>query len=224
MTDKNLTEIVAILDRSGSMLDLRADTIGGFNSFVAEQRKAAGIAKLTLVQFDDKYQTDYEGVDITASPLLTEETYVPRGNTALFDAVGLTIASVGERLAKLDESQRPGQVIFLIITDGQENASRLYSSEKVQEMVKHQTEVYNWTFVFMGGGDLTTQTAQSIAMGIPQTNSYNYGNNAVGTRALYTTLTKGVSKRREELTRGVILGACDAMLDADDKAELLKSK
>jgi uncharacterized protein YegL len=224
MTDKNLTEIVAILDRSGSMWGLVADTIGGFNSFIAEQRKALGIARLTLAQFDDKYQIDYESVDLKDVPDLNDNTYVPRGGTALFDAVGKTIVTVGERLAKLDESQRPGQVIFLIVTDGQENASTEYTTARVQELVKQQTEVYNWTFVFMGGGDLSTQTAQSTAMGIPQTNSYNYGNNTIGTRALYATVTKGVSKRREELTKGIIVGSSASILDDDDRAELLRSK
>ncbi len=160
MVDKNLTEIVAILDRSGSMQNLRTDTIGGFNSFIAEQKKAEGKAVLTLVQFDDLYQIDYEGKDINDVADLDETTYVPRGSTALLDAVGRTINAVGSRLAKLPEDQRPGQVIFLVITDGQENTSREFQAEKVKEMVKHQTDTYQWSFIFMGGGDIESQKDQ----------------------------------------------------------------
>ena len=115
MTDPNVTEIVAILDRSGSMGTLIAETIGGFNNFVEEQKKTDGKAILTLVQFDDQYQIDYEGVDVNDVKPLDEKTYVPRGMTALLDAVGKTIVSVGERLSHTEEEKRPGQGGFLII-------------------------------------------------------------------------------------------------------------
>jgi uncharacterized protein YegL len=196
MTDKNLTEIVAIIDRSGSMFSLVNETIGGFNNFLTEQQKTPGKAILTLVQFDDQYQIDYNGIDINDVKPLDTTTYVPRGMTALLDAVGKTINTVGERLAKTEEDKRPGKVVFLIITDGQENSSQEFVAEKVKEMVSHQTDKYQWSFVFLGGGLPTMQTAQAAALGIAPQNAYNYSANHIGTQAVYTNLSRGMSRRR----------------------------
>lgn len=219
MTDINLTEIVAIIDRSGSMHSLVSDTIGGFNAFLAEQKKTSGKAKITLVQFDDNYQIDYEGVDVQSVKDLNEHTYRPRGSTALLDAVGKTIVTVGERLAKLKEEERPGQVIFLIITDGMENASREFTDRaKIAEMVKHQTEKYCWTFTFLGGGDSAFSQAQSI--GINSANAYNYSANQIGTQNLYKNVSKGVSRRRQESAKGFLFCASDAMLTAEEAKDL----
>jgi uncharacterized protein YegL len=218
MTDINLTEIVALIDRSGSMHGLRDDTIGGFNEFIAEQKKITGKAKLTLVQFDDKYQIDYDGVDVNSVKDLDQTTYVPRGGTALLDAVGKTIITVGERLAKMKEEERPGQVIFLIITDGQENSSKEYESARIKEMVQHQIEKYNWTFTFMGGGDAAFSQAAHI--GINLNNAYNYSANAIGTQNVYRSVSKGISRRREQTQEGVLLSACDAMLTLEEVKSL----
>lgn len=219
MTDINLTEIVAILDRSGSMSCLRQDTIGGFNTFLAEQKKSSGKAKLTLVQFDDYYQIDYDGVDIQSVKNLTEETYQPRGSTALLDAVGKTIITVGERLAKMKEEERPGQVIFLVITDGQENASKEYKvASKIAEMVKHQTETYNWTFTFLGGGDAAF--SQGATMGFSSNQTYNYSANHGGTSNVYRGVSKGVSRRRDKAQEGVLFTASVSLLDAEEVKSL----
>jgi len=219
MTDKNLTEIVAIIDRSGSMHCLTKDTIGGFNSFLAEQKKNPGKAKLTLVQFDDKYQIDYDGTDINYVKDLDDNTYKPRGNTALLDAVGRTIVTVGERLAKTNEDERPGQIIFLIITDGQENASKEFrEAAKIAEMVKHQTEAYNWTFVFLGGGDAAFN--QGMALGFSANNTHNYSANAAGTSNLYRSVSKGVSRRREKAADGEVFCAAMSLLNDDEKKSL----
>jgi uncharacterized protein YegL len=196
MTDKNLTEIVAIIDRSGSMQPFIDDTIGGFNSFVDEQRKTPGKAILTLVQFDDQYQIDYNGIDLEEVKPLNEETYVPRGWTALLDAIGKTINTVGERLSNTEEDKRPGQVIFLVITDGEENSSKEFTVNSVKEMVKHQTDAYQWSFVFLGGGSADFQKAQAMSMGFAAQNSYNYTANHIGTQNLYGALSRGVSRRR----------------------------
>jgi uncharacterized protein YegL len=219
MTDKNLTEIVAIIDRSGSMHSLTKDTIGGFNSFLAEQKKNSGKAKLTLVQFDDKYQIDYDGADINSVKDLDDNTYKPRGNTALLDAVGKTIVTIGERLSKTPEDERPGQVIFLIITDGQENASKDYcEAAKIAEMVKHQTDIYNWTFVFLGGGDAAF--SQGRALGFSSSNTHQYSANAAGTNNLYKSVSKGVTRRREAVAEGVLFCASMSLLDEDEKKSL----
>lgn len=224
MVDQNLTEIVAIIDRSGSMQNLRSDTIGGFNSFISEQKKAEGKAVLTLVQFDDQYQIDYEGKDINDVADLNETTYVPRGSTALLDAVGRTVNAVGARLAALPEEKRPGQIIFLIITDGQENCSKEFRADKVKEMVKHQTDAYKWSFVFMGGGDIESQKDQGARLGISSSNTYGYSANAGGTQNLYSSISKGVMRRRSAQAAGVDICCKAAILTEDEVKNLVTDK
>jgi uncharacterized protein YegL len=146
--NQNLTDIVFILDRSGSMNGLENDTIGGFNGFVKKQAEA-GPTNLTTVLFDDKYEILHNGVD-AANAVLTEKEYYTRGSTALLDAIGKTINDVGKRLGETPEDKRPGKVIFVITTDGMENASREFSYDTVKSMITHQTEKYQWEFIFLG--------------------------------------------------------------------------
>jgi len=146
--NQNLTEIVLILDRSGSMEGLEDDTIGGFNGFVKNQA-GLGETSLTTVLFDDRYEILHDGVDARKASL-TREEYFTRGSTALLDAVGRTINDVGRRLGETPEASRPGKVIFVITTDGQENASREFGYGEVRRMITHQTEKYAWEFIFMG--------------------------------------------------------------------------
>jgi uncharacterized protein YegL len=224
MVNINLTEVVAVIDRSGSMSHLVDETIGGFNGFIEEQRKNKnGQVKITLVQFDDQYQIDYNGIDIDDVKPLDKTTYVPRGMTSLNDAVGKTINTIGDRLSKTNEDERPGQVIFLVITDGQENSSQEFNDPSVvSKMVKHQTDVYNWTFTFLGGGDADFQKQQALNLGFVATNSYNYGvQGNQGTKNLYSNLSKGVSRRRDAAAQGVLLCASAAML-TDEEADEIK--
>ncbi len=145
---EGLTEIISLVDRSGSMQSILDDAIGGFNTFLRSQQDQPGEAKLSLILFDHEYQIVHQAVDIQQVEPLNQDTYVPRGSTALLDAVGKTIDAVGERLAATPESEKPAQVIISILTDGYENASQTYSKPKVAEMIKHQTEKYNWAFEF----------------------------------------------------------------------------
>jgi uncharacterized protein YegL len=145
---EGLTEIVSIVDRSGSMQSILDDAIGGFNTFLRSQQDQPGEAKLSLILFDHEYQIVHQAVDIQQVESLNQDTYVPRGSTALLDAVGKTIDAVGERLAATLESERPSQVIVSILTDGYENTSQTYSKPKVAEVIQHRTEKYNWTFEF----------------------------------------------------------------------------
>lgn len=147
MTKPNLTEIVCVLDRSGSMVNIRADMEGAFNTFIVGQREVPGECAVTLVRFDDQYESVYQAMPIQHVPPLQ---IVPRNSTALFDAVGRAISDVGARLAATPEHDRPGRVVFIIITDGQENASREFSRERVFNMITHQREKYQWQFMFMG--------------------------------------------------------------------------
>lgn len=160
MTDPYKTLIVTILDRSGSMRPLVNATIEGFNSMLKDQKEAPGTALWTMVQFDDKYDVLTQEVPIESVRPLNTETFVPRGWTALYDALGRTIRDVGERLAKLKESQRPGKVIVTVFTDGVENSSREFKGSVVKDMIEHQRSKYNWEFVFVGSTEEAIRDAQ----------------------------------------------------------------
>lgn len=192
MTNPNKTAIAVVLDRSGSMQACRNDTIGGFNTFVEEQRKLPGYATLSLIQFDDVYQEDYLDKLLVDVPNLTSETYVPRGYTALHDAIGRTIVNLGAKLAKLPEAERPGKVVMVIITDGQENASKEYNAAKVKELIEHQRTKYQWEFVYLGANQ-DAVTVGSI-MGIAKGSSASYS--VDNTKHLFQAMAANVSSYR----------------------------
>lgn len=143
----DLTDITVVLDRSGSMSACREEAENGFNHFVAEQAKRPGQAVLTLVQFDTEYEFVHRAVPIGAVPKFS---LVPRGSTALLDAVGRAINETGARIRDMPESDRPGLVVFVILTDGLENSSREFSGPKVKQMIEHQEQVYSWQFTYLG--------------------------------------------------------------------------
>jgi len=161
---KNLTELVFILDRSGSMSDLEKDTIGGYNSFVAKQQEAEGEANLTTVLFDDKYEILHDRADIKNVQPLTGKEYFARGSTALLDAIGKTIIDIGKRIESMTEANRPAKVLFVITTDGHENASREFSAAKIKEMIEHQTSKYSWEFLFLGANIDAVGTARDLGI------------------------------------------------------------
>ena len=160
---KGLTEIIYVLDRSGSMGHLTGDTIGAYNAYLDEQKKLDGEVRITTVLFDDKYEMLYDGARIDEAYLDHEKYYV-RGMTALYDAVGKTILDVGHRLSRTAESERPEKVIFIITTDGYENASREFTQRKVKEMIAHQTEKYSWEFLFFGANIDSAEVADTIGV------------------------------------------------------------
>lgn len=177
-----LTEIIVVMDRSGSMSLVREDMQGGFDTFMGVQRNAPGDCHVSLYQFDKAYETVYEGRSIHDIPPCYLE---PRGATALYDAVGRTINAVGERFSKMPDVLRPEKVIFLIITDGHENASTEFELSRLKEMISHQTDVYNWQFVYIGS-DITTQTA-AAHLGMA---AASYTPDAVGVGAMYAAVGK----------------------------------
>ena len=165
------TDITIVLDRSGSMESTKSDAIGGFNNFLAEQRKLPGRTAVTLVQFDDQYEPVYEGRPLDDAPELTDKTFVPRGGTALLDAIGQTIVRTDQRFAKQDN---PAElVIFVIITDGQENSSVEYDRAKVFKMIRSHEKEHNWKFIFMGTNQ--DAIAEAGAMGIMGQHAMTYG-------------------------------------------------
>lgn len=169
---KNSIDINIIVDRSGSMASIQTQMMDGFHEFLDKQIAAKVEGTLSLYQFDDQYEQVFNNVDFNDKSL-KDWSLVPRGMTALYDAVGKAIASTGERLAKLDEKDRPDKVLFLIITDGMENASVEYKQEKIKEMIEHQKVKYSWEFIYLGADQDAITVGQSIGIG-------------AGTSAVYT--------------------------------------
>lgn len=192
---KNKADIIFILDRSGSMNSIKSSTIEGFNKFISDQQKIKGEAVISLYQFDDKFEVIYENQDINKSPYLTDKTFVPRGMTSLYDAIGKTIINTGERLRKTPESDRPDKVIFVILTDGQENNSTDYNAQKIRDMIKHQSEKYNWQFIFLGANQDAVLSAQKI--GINLDNSMTFNANTKGVSASYASISSNIASYRQ---------------------------
>lgn len=172
------TEVVCIIDRSTSIrtYGMVESTIEGFNSFLHEQKQGKGDANLTLCLFDgnmdDSYEIRYDGVNIEQIPDLTNETFVPKGWTAMYDAIGVTIDKVRSRIENMEESQRPEKVVFLIMTDGQENSSKDYNKKRVAEMIKECEEELDWAFVFIGANIDTMGEGSSLNVSLGNTMAY----------------------------------------------------
>lgn len=192
--NNNLTEMVFILDRSGSMGMLEEETIGGFNSMIEKQKAGPGEAHVTTVLFDNEYYLLHDAVDIKEVKPITKNEYYARGTTALYDAIGKTIDAVGERLAATPEEERPGKVIFVITTDGYENASKAYSLSRIKEMIEYQKSKYSWVFMFLAANMDAEAEAQKF--GIDVTFSHTHTANSIGTQSVYTAMTKGMSYMR----------------------------
>jgi hypothetical protein len=160
MSRADLTEIVCVIDESGSMDRIRQDAIGGFNSFLRNQQEEEGEALFSLTLFDTDYERIYDGVELEEVPELDEQSYQPGGRTALLDAVGRTILDVRNRLNETDESEKPGQVVFVILTDGKENSSQEFIGEQVPEMIAEQRQEANWEFVFLAADANAFQVAR----------------------------------------------------------------
>ena len=210
--NKNLTEIVMVVDRSGSMSSVQTDAQAGINKFIEDQKAAPGDAKLTLVQFDTSYDVIHDGAPIKdVGPF----SLVPGGWTALYDAIGRAIDTVGQRLDKTPEADRPGAVIFVIVTDGLENSSKEYRGDRITRMVKHQKDVYNWQFIYIGA-DPTGVTA-ATNMGVSAAAQYNP---AVPQKA-YKTSSDKVLKARHAVARGQAITSANFAFSSDEQADLM---
>ena len=192
---KDLTELVFILDRSGSMSGLEADTIGGFNSLVEKQKKEEGEALISVVLFDDIQEVLYDRKSLKEIELMTDKQYYVRGCTALLDALGGAIHHIGNVHKYAREEDRPGKTLFIITTDGMENASRRYTYEKVKQMVERQKDKYGWEFLFLGAN----MDAISVAgrFGICADRAVRYECDREGTALNYQELSKSVSMMRQ---------------------------
>jgi len=190
--NKNLTEIVFVLDRSGSMYELAQDTIGGFNSFIDQQKNEPGEALLTTILFDSKYEILHNGINLKDVKPITKKEYYVRDTTALLDAIGKAINDVGHRLDNTKEESKPSQVIFVITTDGQENSSKEFTAQQIKEMVEHQTNVYNWKFVFLGANMDAVDVGNQYGISYVAT----YSATTRGTKSVYSTVANLVSNSR----------------------------
>lgn len=215
MTNLNYTHIVLVLDRSGSMSSVRSDTIGGINTFFAEQRKLTDKCTFTLHQFDDKHEYVYQLTPMSAVADLTPSTFVPRGATALLDAIGLEINATGQQLGAMPEPERPAKVLFVIMTDGEENASKEFTNAKIAEMITAQRDIYKWQFVFMGANQNAYATAR--AYHIPTASTMTYGHNAAGVASASASLDKMVKGYRGASGQSVASGSYNASFDDQDK-------
>ena len=190
----NIVDVVFILDRSGSMGGLESDTIGGFNSMLEKQRKIEGKAFITTVLFDDQYELLHDRVNITKVNNITEKEYFVRGSTALLDAIGKTIAKEKAIQDTLGQNEKADKVLFVIITDGLENASKEYNSSTVKKLIETQKEKYGWEFLFLGANIDAIETANTI--GINAERAVNYKSDSIGTKKNYDTLNKAVEEVR----------------------------
>ena len=187
---KGLTEIVFIIDRSGSMSGLENDTIGGFNSMIEKQKQAEGQAVVSTVLFDDEIKVLHDRVSIESIRKMTDKDYFTCGCTALLDAVGMSIDHIGNIHKNARYNEVPEKTVFVIVTDGLENSSRIYSLARIKKMIERQKERYGWEFLFIGANIDAVHTAGQ--MGIQQQNAVDYIADSKGTRVAYSVLNNAV--------------------------------
>ena len=193
---KNLTELVFILDRSGSMAGLEKDTIGGFNAMIEKQKQEPGRALVSTVLFDNECEVIHDRVDIQKIAPMTGEEYYVRGCTALLDAVGGAIHHIGNVHKYAREEDRPEKTLFVITTDGMENASCKYSYDRVKMMIRRQQEKYGWEFIFLGANiDAAREAAR---FGISEERAANYHADSLGTAVIYEAMSEVVCNVRAD--------------------------
>ena len=219
MTDKKLTHMVMILDRSGSMMNLAGDTIGGFNGMIKDQKKVDAElgtkTKVTTILFDDKYEVLHDAIDIQDIKEMTDKEYYVRGMTALLDAMGKTINSIGGDLKKMNDSERPDKVLFFVVTDGGENGSEEFRGQqaKIKEMVNHQENKYNWVFSFLGANQDSFLIGGNL--GFKTRNISNYDPNSKGAQAVFTSSSIRMCSAKRGRAMPTAAAAYSAAVDSD---------
>ncbi|MFO1485551.1 MAG: vWA domain-containing protein [Verrucomicrobiaceae bacterium] len=208
-----LTEIAYVLDRSGSMQSMQEPAVAAFNSFVKAQLDVPGDARLTLVQFDDAYEVPVSARPVQDVPELTAATYVPRGSTALLDAIGRTIKETGQRIQALPEEQRPGKVIVAIFTDGEENASREYTIQHIGDLIRLHRDEKGWEFFFLAANQDAIATAARMQIDAASTGNVQFSCSGV-------ISTGGAIARKVRASRFRSSGVKNAAAEADDAKPL----
>jgi uncharacterized protein YegL len=192
--ETNITELVFILDRSGSMGGLESDTIGGFNAMLAKQKAEDGECRITTVLFDNEYEVLHDRLDLKAVAPITDKDYFVRGSTALLDAIGKTINKIRAVQKHTAEEYRADKVLFVITTDGMENASREYRHKDIKTLIEHQKSKHNWEFVFLGANIDSAEVAESI--GIAADHSHNFRADGAGVRSMHNAVSMATTSFR----------------------------
>ena len=200
MMKKNLTEIIFILDRNGSMSGLEADTIGGFNSMIEKQKKADGEAMISTVLFDNVSEVIHDRVSVLDIQPMTDKDYTVRGCTALLDAIGGAIHHIGNIHKYARAEDVPEHTLFVITTDGMENASRHYNAERVKQMIERQKARYGWEFLFLGANIDAVETARHFGIGADR--AVNYHSDSAGTQLNYEVLSEAICAVRGSVQLG----------------------
>ena len=214
MTDSTLTHLYFLLDRSGSMQSIRTDTMGGFDAFIEEQRGAPGRCRVTLAQFDDRYEEVYADRDLADVPPLV---LTPRGTTALLDALGRFITEAGERLAALPEDQRPGSVIVGVMTDGLENSSREWTHPRVKALIEQQTRDDGWQFLYLGADQDAIEEGSRMGFAAEKSMTYSRGR----TKESMAHLSSNVGAYRTAVAAGLAPAAARTLtaFNAEQRAD-----
>lgn len=195
MMKNDLTELVFILDRSGSMGGLESDTIGGYNSLLQKQKDEGGEALITTVLFDNKYELLHDRINLKDIEPITDREYYVRGSTALLDAIGSTINKIGNVQKHIAEEERAEHVMFVITTDGMENASREFTYGKVCQMIEHQKDKYGWEFIFLGANIDAISVAKSIGINHDRAVKFKADNKGISMN--YSVISEAVSSLRK---------------------------
>ena len=206
----NITELVFILDKSGSMGGLESDTVGGFNAMIAKQKKEPGMAYVTTILFNHRSETIHDRIPLTEVPPLTDREYSVSGCTALLDAIGDAVQHISEIHKYIRPEDVPAHTMFVITTDGLENASREYSYDTVKRMIERQQEEYHWEFIFLGAN--IDAVREAGRMGIKASRAARYEHDGRGTRTNFRTLSDAVIRAR----RAPSAGAMSGMFDEED--------
>lgn len=215
---KSLTELIFILDKSGSMEGLEKDTIGGFNSMLAKQKDVEGECRITTVLFDNDYKLIHDRIDIGALSPMTEKDYYVGGSTALLDAMGRSIHKIINVQKQSGPDYRANKVLFVIITDGEENSSREYNATMIRKLVERQKKDYGWEFIFLGANIDAIATASHFGIGADR--AVDYISDSRGTDLNYKVMSEAVSAFR---TCGVVNECCFAPIREDMKKRAKKS-
>lgn len=217
---KNQTDITFILDRSGSMSSMVSDVVGGWKTFVEKQKTEPGDCVISLVQFDDRYETPFTAVPVQNLSSGDLE-FAPRGSTALRDAIGRTINCVGARIRSMSVADRPSKVSIIVMTDGEENASHEFTQAQIKKMVEHQTDKYGWDFIFLGSNIDSFHVGTSYGVSGQYTTNVTYTGG--GIRSAFDTVSCYASTTRAGGTLSGSLSECQAKNEAENIVKNLNS-